>query len=81
MEAIWKKAVILGAIGMILGIFIGAGFWYLMSGEVPETSTSLSAHPNVANVGPLLETDSTLQRVKEQNTTTTFMAKSVCLFI
>ena len=43
MEAIWKKAVILGAIGMILGIFIGAGFWYLMSGEVPETSTSLSA--------------------------------------
>lgn len=43
MEVIWKKAVILGAIGMILGIFIGAGFWYLMSGEVPETSTSLSA--------------------------------------
>ena len=43
MEAIWKKAVILGAIGMILGIFIGAGFWYLMSGEAPETSTSLNA--------------------------------------
>ena len=43
MEAIWKKAVILGAIGMILGIFIGAGFWYLMSGEVPGTSTGLSA--------------------------------------
>ena len=43
MEVIWKKAVILGAIGMILGIFIGAGFWYLMSGEAPETSTSLNA--------------------------------------
>ena len=43
MEEIWKKAVILGAIGMILGIFVGAGFWYLMSGEVPEASTGLSA--------------------------------------
>ena len=43
MEVIWKKAVILGAIGMILGIFIGAGFWYLMPGEAPETSTSLNA--------------------------------------
>ena len=43
MEEIWKKAVVLGAVGMILGIFIGAGFWYLMSGEAPETSTSLNA--------------------------------------
>ena len=43
MEEIWKKAVILGAIGIILGIFVGAGFWYLMSGEVPEASTGLSA--------------------------------------
>ena len=43
MEEIWKKAVVLGAVGMILGIFIGAGFWYLMSGEVPGTSTGLSA--------------------------------------
>ena len=43
MEEIWKKAVILGAIGMILGIFIGAGFWYLMSGEAPGTAAGLSA--------------------------------------
>ena len=43
MEEIWKKAVILGAIGMILGIFVGAGFWYLMSGEAPESSTGLGA--------------------------------------
>ena len=43
MEEIWKKAVILGAVGMILGIFVGAGFWYLMSGEAPGTTTGLSA--------------------------------------
>ena len=43
MEEIWKKAVVLGAVGMILGIFIGAGFWYLMSGEAPGTAAGLSA--------------------------------------
>lgn len=38
MEGIWKRAVILGAVGMILGIFVGAGFWYLFPHESMDDS-------------------------------------------
>ena len=43
MEELWKKAAILGAVGLILGIFFGALFWYLGTGEAPAAS----AQPNV----------------------------------
>ena len=42
MDELWKKAVILGAVGLILGIFIGAGFWYLGAGE----ALAASSQPN-----------------------------------
>ena len=41
MEGIWKRAVILGAVGMILGIFVGAGFWYLFPHGSLDTSQEM----------------------------------------
>ena len=43
MEEIWKKAVVLGAIGMILGIFVGTGFWLFLSGDASGASDGSGA--------------------------------------
>lgn len=41
MDRIWKRAVLFGAVGMILGIFIGAGFWYLLPHETADVSQTM----------------------------------------